>query len=219
MIKITKGPEPPEWKLCRETPGASFSGAHKAELRRSLWDEQGHLCAYCMKRIVISDGSHKELTRIEHLKSQSWCKENGREDLLMDYHNLVLCCQGNDNDDASRLSFECCDVHKHDACLSFDIFSDAFEKTLSYDIENGTLASDDPDIHRDINDTLNLNNTYLCRNRLAAFTAWLNYMHSSGSSLEEELRLRSTPSDSCELLPYCGFIIWYLKSLLAIKRS
>ena len=216
MIKITKGEEPPEWKRYRETPDASYKGAsgHKKELRLALWNEQGHLCAYCMKRIAIGDGRKTERTRIEHLKSEDWCVKNKRRDLLLDYHNLVLCCQGDDADDASVASCKFCDKSKGNACLSFDIFSDSFEKTLFYDIEDGTLTSSDPQINHDINVTLNLNNPYLRRNRLAVFTSWLDFMQKSRTSLEEELFRWSIPSDTCELPPYCGFIIWYLKGLL-----
>lgn len=216
MIKITKGMEPTEWKLYRETPDASYAGAggKKKELRRALWNEQGHLCAYCMKRITISDGKQKETTRIEHIQSEEWCKKNNHRELLLDYHNLVLCCQGDDANGKAEPSLEYCDKSKKNACLSFDIFSDTFEKTLFYDIEDGTLSSCDPEIDHDINVTLNLNNPYLRRNRLAALTAWLEAMDISPLTLEEELLHLRTPTNNGDLIPYCGIIIWYVEGLL-----
>jgi uncharacterized protein (TIGR02646 family) len=56
----------------------------KAELLRALLHEQGHLCAYTMKRVELDD-SH-----IEHIKPESLCRaEKAGSDL--DYENMVAC--------------------------------------------------------------------------------------------------------------------------------
>jgi uncharacterized protein (TIGR02646 family) len=56
----------------------------KAELRASLLEEQGHLCAYTMMRISRSESGH-----IEHIFAQS-----SRPDLEVAYSNMVYCHPG-----------------------------------------------------------------------------------------------------------------------------
>lgn len=59
MILIEKQSEPQSLQKHRNTPGADFDGMDKAELRLYLLQEQGYLCAYCMKRI---NNSQKEFS-------------------------------------------------------------------------------------------------------------------------------------------------------------
>ena len=54
MIKITKIREPRELKKYRTPPGAAYIARDrsvKEAVLNSLLNEQGHLCAYCMRRI------------------------------------------------------------------------------------------------------------------------------------------------------------------------
>ncbi|MCF2598074.1 hypothetical protein I6E10_04830 [Phocaeicola barnesiae] len=67
MRKIQKQPEPREWTEYRLTPGAHYEAS--SELRQALLEEQGYLCAYCMRRIPVHDVNSNETTRIESKES------------------------------------------------------------------------------------------------------------------------------------------------------
>lgn len=77
MIYIRKGIELIDWYFQRKTSGADFDGTDKSALRKSLLEEQGYLCAYCMKRIR----QNKDI-KIEHYHPRN--AEN-----QFDYKNLL----------------------------------------------------------------------------------------------------------------------------------
>lgn len=66
MIYIRKGTEPRSLTEYRNQPGATYEGyREKDALRDALLEEQGYICAYCMRRIS------KEKMKIEHWKAQN----------------------------------------------------------------------------------------------------------------------------------------------------
>lgn len=87
MRKILKQLEPREWTKHRLTPGAKYEAV--PELRKALLEEQGYLCAYCMRRIPIRDTNSNESTRIDHILSRTKHPE-----LQLNYSNMVVCCPG-----------------------------------------------------------------------------------------------------------------------------
>lgn len=69
MRKIIKQSEPKEWMVYRRfTPEADYEA--NPELRKSLLEEQGYICAYCMRRIPVRDKNSNETSRIEHILSR-----------------------------------------------------------------------------------------------------------------------------------------------------
>ncbi len=72
MKHIVKNTEPQSLKTYRSTPNASFNDSNKEDIRKSLIEEQGAICAYCMKRISNKWNAklQKPFTEIEHYKSQ-----------------------------------------------------------------------------------------------------------------------------------------------------
>ncbi len=87
MKFIRKAPEPRllrQWRLENRRSPQNLSYQNipskaKAELRASLLEEQGHLCAYTMMRISTAERGH-----IEHIFAQS-----SRPDLEVAYSNMV----------------------------------------------------------------------------------------------------------------------------------
>ena len=121
MNKISKGREPQAWLEYRKTPGAAFDAI--PELKAALLEEQGHLCAYCMRRIP-AQGETGEQMRVEHVMPRKYTS------LVMDYRNLVACCPGTIS--GTRRNDVHCDRRKGEREISFNLFSDAFVATLSY---------------------------------------------------------------------------------------
>ena len=71
MLLIKKGKEPNSLTEYKMKSNAYFDGySNKGDIRKALLEEQGHLCAYCMKRIS------KNNMKIEHYNSQSNSTEN-----------------------------------------------------------------------------------------------------------------------------------------------
>ncbi len=87
MIKINKQNEPASWSQYRFTPGVPYQA--NEELRQALLTEQGFICAYCMRKIPVTDFSQRESTRIDHIKSRF-----NYSNLELEYENLVICCPG-----------------------------------------------------------------------------------------------------------------------------
>ncbi|TAH17751.1 MAG: TIGR02646 family protein [Cytophagales bacterium] len=87
----------------------------KAIIKKSLLEEQGYLCCYCMKKIEY------DTMKVEHFKTQ-----NQNQELVLDYHNLLGACEGNQkhNDKAK---------HHCDTCKGGDDFNDSFKSPASKD--------------------------------------------------------------------------------------
>lgn len=110
MITINKAKEPKSWMLHRLTPGAKYEPS--PELRKALLNEQGYICAYCMRR--IDDEASK--TRIEHVIPQSKLSIAD----AMDYSNMVICCTGDISGCDGSVTH--CDRHKENSLISFSPF-------------------------------------------------------------------------------------------------
>ena len=209
MIKITKGKEPAEWTSERTTPGMTYEDAQKDELRLALLEEQGGLCAYCMRRISFTKGK-TTTTRIEHVKPQALSIAEGKVYETLAYSNMVLCCDG---DIDGNGTFHC-DRSKEDQIISFRPFDQAVIDTISYSSNKGTIKSSNLDYNRDFNEILNLNHPRLEINRLAAIKGLVTELGKKKMwkkrDLIDKLNYYSTPKANGKFHEYCGVIIWYL---------
>jgi hypothetical protein len=207
MIRIIKSKEPNEWLKYRKTPGVSYQAT--PELRKSLAEEQGYICAYCMSRIELSNNS----TRIEHILSQA-----NHEDLSMDYSNMVLCCKGclNDNDPST---FHC-DRKKGEKDLHCSPLSESAMNTIKYSSKDGTISSSNTSYDKDLNDYLNLNVCHLKSNRLQTLDGLIDVLKTKGFSsynINHYLDIYNNPDQNNMKKPYCGIVIWFLKKKLGQK--
>ena len=74
------------------TPNPSYIGGNfsSQKLKQALLDEQGYICAYCMKKISLElNEKHKPKVEVEHYKP----RENNKE-LELNYNNLLAVCNG-----------------------------------------------------------------------------------------------------------------------------
>jgi len=187
MKHIRKKNEPETLRVYRETTdGASYDGLPgdtKRELKLALLEEQGFLCAYCMKPLapksknvegdVLSGVFDKEIT-IEHIYPRALCQTQMQHRQL-DYKNLVAVCDGNSEGEfhcdktqgpqgkaSGQVSLACLDPT--DAKMS--------ENLLTY-LLDGTICAKsgrhESCANHDLNTVLNLNHPVLQRNRKAVF--------------------------------------------------
>lgn len=175
MILIKHSTEPRELRgakqALRGTPDTRYhydslpssdsegEGPRQATLRHLL-KEQGHLCAYCMRRI----GTEHSPAHIEHWLPRS----RGTGEDSLDYGNMLAVCEGGKPGTAYKT--RTCDRRRGNDCLKIDPRDPRHISTLRYD-GNGRIISSDPEIDEDINQRLNLNgaNTLLPRDRRMAY--------------------------------------------------
>lgn len=210
MIKISKDKEPTSWTKFRMTPGASYQAT--PELYESLMKEQGYICAYCMRRIPCRDGNSREDHRIDHIR----CQANHSKLDQLDYNNMVVYCSGAINEDFH------CDKSKKDKNISFTPFDDNFIDSIRYSSSDGKISSTNERWNKEINTTLNLNNSLLKENRLKVLYATIDYLGKerwTKSKLKKMLDNWSRKDEKGKFKPYCGIVIWFLNIKLRLMNQ
>jgi uncharacterized protein (TIGR02646 family) len=98
-------------------------------LRRSLFDEQHGLCAYCMSKLVLPTKYSLTRVTIEHYKALSQSRST-----VFDYSNLLLVCDGGQHADSaeSKKNVVCCDKSRGDEKLYIDPKNQEHIKHLHY---------------------------------------------------------------------------------------
>lgn len=204
MRKISKNKEPNAWLQYRLTSDATYQST--PELRQSLLEEQGYLCAYCMRRIPGKDSNSNEDSRIDHILSRS-----NNPDLSLSYSNMVICCPG-----AINSNFHC-DKSKGENNISFDLFDDNFINTISYKTRTGEITCSNPTHNDEINKVLNLNHPLLMSNRLHVIKGIkisLTQKKWTKNELTKQLKKWASKNTHGQFYPYAGIVIWYLTQKL-----
>ncbi len=144
MRTIRKLAEPASWRQHRQAGGAYVNYTQTDDARQALLAEQGHLCCFCMKRIV------KEAMKIAH-----WAPQSAHDDKTMQWHNVMGACMGGDR---QRGAIKHCDTHQGATPIKVNPVDQELrcEQLIQY-LANGEIQSHDPDINKDLNETLNLN--------------------------------------------------------------
>ncbi len=207
MKHIIKGKEPESLKTYRtQTDGASYDGyREKDDLRKALLEEQGYICCYCMGRIKDPTS---EFMKIEHWKPQDLCKS--LEDL--DYSNLLAACLGKSG------TVRHCDTKKHETPISIHPADPQrnCEDLINY-TANGIIKSQNPDIQKDIDVTLNLNAQTLRDNRVNALKRMLKLIKPNRQNSKQFLQRKVVELNSKQkgkFQPYCHFISSFLQKRL-----
>ena len=204
MVYIKKNVEPNSLTEFREsTPNASYDGLPtdvKNNIKNYLLVEQGYVCAYCMKQIDTKS------TTIEHYIAQS--TDSSRD---LEHSNMLGVCPGNMG---NPYKMQTCGCHRGNTALAINPHVRTCIDTISY-TSDGLIVSTAVTINDDIDKTLNLNVSFLARNRKNAL-----------DKLKEEL-LKCNDTGTWKLLvkkyiaklsndarkePYYGILLWYLRS-------
>ena len=218
MRFIQKNSEPESLTQYKKQSGAYYDGYDKKDdVREALLKEQGYLCGYCMKRLESCDQ-----VKIEHVVPQSKLVED--EKAALNYHIMLGDCYGNEGHPRRELT---CDAHRGNDDLTVNPFSETSIGLIKYR-SDGTIYSEDAEINKDLNSTLNLNyngsGVYLKENRkevLLACKNKLKEMKSQGcwsrKMLQRMLEEYESPGADGKLKPYSGIVVEYLKA--RIKRA
>lgn len=209
MIKINKLSEPRSLQHYRKQKDAKFDGpnftAVKNDIRKRLLQEQGFICAYCMRR--IEDDITK--TKVEH-----WVARTVDPRRQLDYGNLLACCDGNKG---SKPKNQTCDTKKDDANLQFNPADPNDNIDINIDFKSsGIISSKNKIFNAELNDVLNLNHSRLVMNRVAVLEELQgNLGKSNGRRTYAELQRMINEWSSCDsrnhFHEYYGVVLYDLK--------
>lgn len=233
MILIKKLPAPSEVETLKEEAeklGLSDKEAYdrlrnplKSKVREALMQEQGHLCAYCMRRIpderIMETDNDLSDVYIEHWQARSSTK-NTSENKGLDYKNMLAVCSGNEKAPEARgkhkRKYFTCDKKRENASLKVNPLDVVILETIYY-LSDGRMKSTDKDIDDDIHIRLNLNCSTeavtLPQNRKAVLDAIQAEIITMEGDLYQNCRdlLHIWENETDPKTPYIGIAIWWLK--------
>jgi uncharacterized protein (TIGR02646 family) len=192
------------------------------DIRGQMWEEQRHLCAYCMRKID-SPG----IVRIEHCRPRHPQGEEKHDNkATLDYKWMLGVCYGNSLEKGVKPEHMTCDAHKGNTELSVNPFDESSIRKIKYK-EDGSIYSDDSAINKDVVETLNLNcqAVSLPQIRRSVLMAEKERIKKkcdkkSHDAYKHELeRTYAHLVQERELTPYCGIIISWLESKLKISSD
>jgi len=221
MIEIKKGKEPDSFVRYKRNPNASYQDMDKdvkKELLESLIREQGHLCAYCMRRIpekrALPYGVSK--VSIEHWFAQN--PEDG-EDIGqgLDYGKMLAVCAGNRG--CGNIEDMTCDAKRGNDELKVNPCNPSTLEGIGYRA-NGQSLSTNAAINEDLNQKLNLNCAAISlpQTRLGVLNEFLKQVKKERPSgdiklyCSRKLELFTQPKEY--KIPYIGIIIDWLEKKL-----
>lgn len=197
----------------------------KRQVRESLMKEQGHICAYCMRKIpderpVI--GSIPRV-RIEHwiARNQKGHEEDKGTGLGVAYSNLLAVCSGGEVPRGTKRGNQTtCDVRRGNTAIKVDPLNPSTLSTIYYK-NNGQIAATDPEINKDLTETLNLNcikysNLPEGRKKVLEPIQEEIYLLESEEKRKNRCKelLDMYEEEGAPKTPYCGIIIWWLKNYI-----
>ncbi len=238
MIKIQKK-APPEELLALQadaiekglSPDEAYNSLRnplKSKVLDQLMAEQGHLCAYCMRRIPDEREVDENIPRatIEH-----WLARNPKtgEDAGqgLDYNNFFAVCSGNRGKRKTRkIEDLTCDAKCGNSPLTVNPAQEGTLALVKYS-EDGKIFSDDNTTNDDLTQLLNLNcmsdNVLLPDARKAVLDNIQQEIPAdcSGEELLDccKALLASFESETDPKTPYIGIGLWWLRDTLRILQE
>lgn len=211
MLYIKKSNEPKELTAYKKKEGACYGDFSnpdgKTQVEKSLLDEQGYLCAYCMKRIYETE------TRIEHWTPQSDSKYGKK--LALEYKNMLGVCYGWISNTEKY-----CEANRGNIPLTIKPTDINLINQIKY-TKNGDIYSDDEKIDSDLNITLKLNIETLRNNRLSVWEAIEEALNIKSKNkewsiqlLEKQLKKLEEKDSEGKYKEYCGIGIYFLRKRL-----
>lgn len=195
----------------------------KALVISQLMQDQGHLCAYCMRRIP------DERKGVPHVKIEHWNARNGIDGKscgpygALDYNNFLAVCSGNQNDFfKSREEKLTCDACRRNKKLTVNPLDPSTLSTIYY-TEDGFIFAFDSDVNNDLTETLNLN---CMRDSVQLPKERQKVLEAVQEEIFSEVELGGAIDEICTRLyqsflavvdpkpPYIGILLWWLKDFI-----
>ena len=190
------------------------------DIREQMWEEQKHLCAYCMRKI-----DNPSVVRIEHCRPRhSQDEQEYDKKATLDFKWMLGVCYGNSLVRGVKPEDKTCDAHRGNTELTVNPFDELSVRKIKYKTD-GRIYSDDADINKDVTETLNLNCEAVSlpetRKRVLMEEKSRIMRKCKGKSQDAFIReLERTYEGLVQkrnLTPYCGIIISWIESKLKIS--
>lgn len=234
MIVIKKGAVPQilldTQKIATERNLSSYDAykllnhSEKEQILKSLMIEQGHICAYCMRKIP----DERELPPdIDKVTIEHWLPrrpaDNTERGQGLDYNNMFAVCSGNRGRRNTRKTSDyTCDAKrsKNHPQLTLNPCEPETIAKIKYK-EDGEIYSEDKKINYDLNICLNLNCTSsgvdLPKTRKAVLDALQSCIPTESitdavSYCQSILKLYQSEADP--KTPYVGILLWWLQDFI-----
>lgn len=224
MIVLRRGKEPNSLLQFRKRyPDADYEDTPSyvlKDIREQMWEEQKHLCAYCMRKI-----DNPSVVRIEHCRPRhSQDEQEYDKKATLDFKWMLGVCYGNSLVRGVKPEDKTCDAHRGNTELTVNPFDELSVRKIKYKTD-GSIYSDDADIDKDVTETLNLNCEAVSlpetRKRVLMEEKSRIMRKCKGKSQDAFIReLERTYEGLVQkrnLTPYCGIIISWLESKLKIS--
>ncbi|TAE18833.1 MAG: TIGR02646 family protein [Bacteroidetes bacterium] len=202
----------------------TFDDLDKEQVQNALLEEQGYLCAYCMRRISRewNPDANKWKIEIEHYKPQEKYPEKA-----LDYSNMLGVCNGTAGE---KLHCDKTKGGKADGKVELKKLNplDSNCETMLQYLPDGTIQSvnGDAEVESDLDKVLNLNDTKLKEFRADAIEkAWREFQEkhkkNKGSwtkkMFQDEINRLKQPNKKGRYTEYCQCLIYFFEKKL--KRA
>lgn len=221
MRYIHKGHEPADLTRQRATPGASYAAFE--DLRIALAEEQGYICAFCMRKLDLTarDEHGERMVVVAHLLSRHPVSTDAvlreqRRVLGMSYRNLVLACNGKTGGDTIH-----CDKQQVNADVTIPLFDQAEMARVTFSA-GGQVRHPKFQDQMGYDDTrpglLNLNAKALVARRRQRWFAFAETLNKLGrwkkGELEKQLHIWNSKDASGHLREDCQCVVYLLQEKL-----
>lgn len=221
MIVVKRGKEPNSLlEFRKKNSDADYEdmpSSVRADVREQMWNEQKHLCAYCMRRI-----DSPSVVRIEHCRPRHPKDEIVHDKkATLDFKWMLGVCYGNSLVKGVKDEDMTCDAHRKNTELTINPFDEVSVRKIKYKAD-GSIYSEDEEINKAVTDTLNLNCPALslpltrkkvlseAQKRIVQKCA----RKSQDAYVHELERTYTSLVQERNLTPYCGIIISWLEGKL-----
>lgn len=224
MIAVKRGKEPNSLlQFRKQYPDAGYEDLPShvlKDIREQMWQEQKHLCAYCMRKI-----NSPEVERIEHCRPRHpGNKVEYDNKATLEFKWMLGVCYGNSLEKGVKPEDMTCDAHRGNRALTVNPFDELSVRKIKYKAD-GSIYSNDADINIDVTETLNLNceAVSLPETRRKILTEEQNRImrkckgKSQDAFIHELERVYESMVQERDLTPYCGIIISWIESKLKIS--
>jgi len=198
------------------------------EVLTSLLEEQGYICAYCMRQIDLLNAT------LEHIVGQNYI-ENGKEvgkKLQIDYDNFLAVCKGDSCKDTLH-----CDKSRANYQKDRPLFANPLKNTIVQNIKfsdkgaiyykdfvaiekisqlkNHTTLDEDSNVRYDLHETLNLNCQSL-KDRREAIIKSIKKLSDNGENKDKLRKILSKfeSRHGNEYDAFCEVAIKYINKIL-----
>lgn len=198
-------------KYREETPDAVYEGARidKEQIRKSLLEEQGYICAYCMCKISVDSSTIEHYISQEKHPDSPLSEDEHRKQSLMYSNMSAVCVNNGEHCDKSRGNTPMKILNPHlPSC----------ERLITYNLEGEVVAVGDKrgDVQADC-DVLKLNHKNLIKFRRTVWEEiWERYKNNHKKGITRDMLLkeaelykaRITKRGRSRFHAYCNYIVW-----------